>query len=100
MSKSACLVAEETSASKNELDEISKIMSAMSAMSVQIPEDAPAPSETVRESTPETPAEAPPTVLPEAPQPDVQTPKADEEIDKKVLGDADPYFKTSSDEDL
>ena len=41
MSKSACLVAEETSASKNELDEISKIMSAMSAMSVQIPEDAP-----------------------------------------------------------
>ena len=97
MSKSTCLVAEETSASKNELDEISKIMS---AMSVQMPKDAPAPSETVREPTPEIPAEAPPTVLPEAPQPDVQTPKADEEIDKKVLGDADPYFKTSSDEDL
>jgi len=86
---SKCLVAEDASATKSELDEISQIMAGVSLHSEKEEEkDTPAP----KSPPPETPA----TVILEK-QPEQE--EAGAALNKALLGEADPYFKTSSDEE-
>lgn len=87
---SGCLVAEDASATKSEVDEIMQIMAAVSIKPEEEEEkDKPAPK------TP--PPETPPTVIPE------KKPAEEEEessaLSKTLLSEADPYFKASSDEE-
>lgn len=91
---SGCLVAEDASATKSEVDEIMQIMAAVSIKPEEEEEkDKPAPK-TPLPGTP--PPETPPTVIPE------KKPAEEEEssaLSKTLLSEADPYFKASSDEE-
>ena len=93
---SRCLVAEGVDTTKTDLDEIAKIMAGVSLQGDKERADSPSspvpPVQPAKSSPP--PAEAPATVLPETTQ------KEDGgSLDKTLLGEADPYFKTSSDDD-
>jgi hypothetical protein len=88
---SKCLVAEDTAATKSELDEISQIMAGVSLQSEdEDGDDKPAPK------TP--PPEAPAVVILEKEKKPVEE-EAGAALDKTLLGEADPYFKTSSDDE-
>ena len=89
---SGCLVAEDASATKSEVDEIMQIMAAVSIKPEEEEKDKPAPK-TPLPGTP--PPETPPTVIPE------KKPAEEESsaLSKTLLSEADPYFKASSDEE-
>ena len=87
-----CLVAEDATTTKSELDEIMQIMASVCLKSEEQHEE--------KKSAPTAPARAP-TPPPEAPAAVVMEKKAEEEshaLDKALLGEADPYFKSSDDE--
>mgnify|MGYP001370692275 CR=1 FL=1 len=88
---SKCLVAEDASATKSELEEITQIMAGVS-LKPEEEEKKKEPTPPARTATP--PPETPVTVI-------LETKNEVEEVnalDKTLLSEADPYFKTSDDE--
>ena len=90
---SKCLVAEDASATKSELDEITQIMAGVSMHPDEEEKDKPTPPATPAPKSP--PPETPATVILEK-KPEEEAGSA---LNKALLGEADPYFKTSSDEE-